>query len=195
MASNFFKVFLLLVAGILGGCVTSPAYKASSEKQAQLTIRTHGNEVNNWFIHYKGSMIGAKCSAFAREVVAILNNVSIYRSFADGGRKLQEVTVALSADGTPFRIATMNVQTSLSGYTWHEKDCWPQVQFTPQPGHHYYLDDELLLNVCGMKLTEGSDAVPVASAKHLPPCWDEYTERSRKNFIEDFHAKHPHLYN
>lgn len=189
----------LVLIFLLGGCATQAAYKPSAEPQAVLTIRVPPGGVNSWFIHYRGRMIGAECSEFPREIIAILNNVSIFHGYADGGKRLTEVTTTINANGSPFRVATLFVASDLSqgwgGLTVHTRDSWPQISFVPVAGHHYFLSlSESSDRVGILSLGEGSAEQPVDSFTRLPPCWDERTGRPQKRFIENYYANHRNFY-
>jgi hypothetical protein len=154
-------------------CVTGYAPPPAGDV-ATLTIETSDTGTTNlWFFRYPGGFAGYECSHSPAQAIAILNNISLVSSYADGGKNLKTVTVTIPA-GEPFRLATQ-----ASTYRGTVGDvlvswCQPHLRFQPVTGARYVAWHGLAGNACRMVLYEVNDAGERRDAafEALPPCFD-----------------------
>lgn len=182
------------------GCATTliPYSEPPVEPTATLTIRTGKTDITNgWVIRFLGNLDHHRCSAQPAEVVAILNNRSVFSKFADKGASVNEVTVRIPANGDRFRFFIPYASVALTGSEVVTTTCRAHVSFVPEKGKKYTATYSPFTSACDIPIREVTDAgnvKPVEWKRH-PPCQDDLGRNfSRESFVLDYYSKHRNEY-
>lgn len=193
-----------LVATLIAACFSNcaaplVAYKEQLvEPTATLTIKTGKTDITNgWVIHMKGDMQKYSCSAEPEEVIAILNNKSIFNQFADKGSGASEVSIKIPANGEAFRFFIPFVAIDLGASDVTTTTCQAHVGFTPEPGKKYVATYHPAQSACEIpiQMLDADGRTKDASWKSYPPCLDKMGRNfTRESFVRDYYNKHQSEY-
>lgn len=188
-------LLVVVILFALGGCASKvPAYKAPENgPMADLVIRTETPGINMGIVRFMGSLDRYYCSAGGGEIIAILHNKSLFRSFADGGADIDHIAVKIPATGEPFRLL-MNVgHYELKPLSVTTYGCQAHSSFIPVPGGRYeatynYSKSPCAFDVRGSGPNETTKDIPV---KQHPMCVNRVLE-GQGDLIE-LHVKKQYL--
>jgi len=181
-------VFIVAVGIALSSCAGRPTYvQPTAGQTAKLRIVTSADVKNVWVARYPGKAVEHKCAATPPEAIAILNNVSMLSSYADGGKNSNSVEVAIPADGSEFRFGVpLSYAVSASPTTITYERCIAHAGFIPRPGQTYVADHHLTSRTCGIRISRLADngAKVAEPSSTYPECWDETLMPQGESFFK-----------
>ncbi len=193
----FFAISIII---IISGCSSPAPYitNLDNRSSAKLTISTTGSDKNYWVHAYKDKLEGGQCSEDDGSVIAILNNVSMFKKYADKGEEVSTVEIQIPADGEEFRIFMQQVWYELDYKVVKTEICYAHSGLTAEPGKEYIAIHDYDKNPCTFEIYQINDKVlqPEKTHKKYPVCLDDSRNETPvwrkkiKKYIED----NPELY-
>ena len=194
----------LLTVSFLAGCNTPTLVYVPPAGADTATVRfiDKAGGANVWVAYARGEPQGCACSSAPVEGIGVFHNKALLvpgsSAYADKGQDVNEFTVKVPADGTPFRfvmgLPTYGVRER-PGYVV-DTYCQAHESFTPIPGATYEVTHDPAQADCHMRvdLVRSDTRSPVETVNY-PLCAlradnsDGISDRVRKVC-----TAHPELY-